>query len=323
MEGRSANECVEGVDLRRTFVLTREYFLDVFSLASEKEHTYDYLYHNFGRLSVELDMRDHAGGIGPPAGWRGRRNGYEYLKSQKTARADGMIRALFEPPGLRVRFLMGAAPGTTVVQSTGPAYLYSPKVANHMKRAPVILCRREAARTRFVAVVEATPGSPRVESVRSGADEASHLAVEVRGKEGMLDTYLRSFSDEPAFAGGVELRGALGAVRRSRSATSTLSLVKGTSLRLAGASLRLRPSGTVTAFATSREGTGAPGRGEWTIASASDEALEVRLAGVVPHHPEITWERGGSGRIRFAFRRGTLSLSLPPRAVVRVDSQAR
>ena len=61
-----------GVKMRRTLALADGYLLDLFAVASDQEHRYDWAYHNFGQLKVNAQLEPRAGTLGV-------RDGYQYI----------------------------------------------------------------------------------------------------------------------------------------------------------------------------------------------------------------------------------------------------
>lgn len=57
----SSSHLYEGVDMRRIMLITDGYVADFFLCQSGKEHTYDYMYHNYGELGMGIDMKEKEG----------------------------------------------------------------------------------------------------------------------------------------------------------------------------------------------------------------------------------------------------------------------
>ena len=59
-----------GVSMRRTLALTDRYLLDLFTVASDEVHRYDWAYHSFGTLKTSLQLTPKAGTLGVTDGYQ-------------------------------------------------------------------------------------------------------------------------------------------------------------------------------------------------------------------------------------------------------------
>jgi len=71
-----------GVKLRRSVALTDVYVLDVFAVASDEEHRYDWVYRNFGPLEVSPKLTPRPGTLGVT-------DGYQYITGVRRGPAEG------------------------------------------------------------------------------------------------------------------------------------------------------------------------------------------------------------------------------------------
>jgi hypothetical protein len=148
----SAGTVYPGVEMERTLVHTAEYTLDIAEARSVDgaAHLFDWVYHNFGRVSTELPVKAYAGL--PQA------NGYQHLTEAKASVTGDEWLATFGQAKASTRVRMMGAAETTVVtgQGLGPD-LRVP--------VPFVMARRSGAAARFVAVYEAYGDAPAVASV--------------------------------------------------------------------------------------------------------------------------------------------------------------
>ena len=64
------DEANVGVRMRRVLALTDRYLLDLFTVASDEVHRYDWAYHNFGALKTSPQLRPKAGTLGVTDGYQ-------------------------------------------------------------------------------------------------------------------------------------------------------------------------------------------------------------------------------------------------------------
>ena len=165
MQGESTG-AYPGTTMRRTVALVAGLIIDVFELASDKEHTYDWVYHNVGRLQPGLALSPRPGPLGSKAG-------YQHVQQVEEARTDATWHIDFEQPNGRVRVTMAGTTGTRVFTGVG-------MMNNPPEPCPMILARRIAGHTCFVSAIEVTDATPGVRDIRLLDDrEPDEIAVVV------------------------------------------------------------------------------------------------------------------------------------------------
>jgi hypothetical protein len=154
----------EGVRQQRKLGLTKEYLLDVFELSGEKEHTYDYLLHGFGRLSVEKVLglapydgfsKDYGVGTIDP---RAKSPNNVWLRPGLRGAADTDWKARFQDGdaiGSEVAVL--GASGTEVFLTDTPCYVSGrgwddPPSDGVIRKIPLLIVRRKATSATFVLI---------------------------------------------------------------------------------------------------------------------------------------------------------------------------
>lgn len=166
--GAECDTAYPGVMLRRTVALTGEYLVDLFEVESEDEHTYDWLWHNFGELRPGMATE--------PGESPGTDAGYQHMKDVRIARADGDWTADFAQDQANVRVTMAGEPGTKLYFGAGMAN--NPPVP-----CPMLIARRQGKRTLFASVIEPYRDEPRVTGLRILPMEDGN-AVEVQISRG-------------------------------------------------------------------------------------------------------------------------------------------
>jgi hypothetical protein len=181
-----ATEAYEGVTLDRTVIMTPGYVLDVFRARSERPHTYDWVYHNAGRVRYDGE----APAVGAPLA---REEGYQHLGELRCAEAPGAWRAVWEVEGGQVRLTGADGCGAAEV------FLADAPGQPPTTRMPLVICRRKGEGAVFVSVIELTRQGRRVQSAALkgwvGPPGAKGLSVEVATSDG-VDTFW--LADDPA-----------------------------------------------------------------------------------------------------------------------------
>lgn len=164
--GAECETAYPGVRMRRTVALTESYMLDIYGVASDEEHTYDWLWHNMGELvpGIATEARTE------PLGEAG---GYQHMVDLRQATTDGMWSADFKQEGANVRLTMLGAPATEVYFGTGMAY-------NPPQPCPMVAVRRSGKQALFVSIIEPSPAEPVVTGLELVPVEGAEGALAVR-----------------------------------------------------------------------------------------------------------------------------------------------
>lgn len=166
----STDQAYPGALLRRRVALFGGMVLDVFEVTSEEEHTYDYLYHNFGALEPGLETVPRTEPLGDK--W-----GYEHLKDIRQTQTDDDWSVTFAQEQANVRLLLLGEPETELFFGTGMAN--NPPVP-----CPMAVVRRHAKATQFVALMEPYRNEPTVTGFRQVKTPDGTLACEIlKGSE--------------------------------------------------------------------------------------------------------------------------------------------
>ncbi|NLE61737.1 MAG: alginate lyase family protein, partial [Planctomycetes bacterium] len=157
----------KGVAHRRLLVMTPTYLLVFDRLDSpDKEHQFDWLYHNRGtraQCDAAMDPADLA--AEPP--------GYQHIRNARQGTSDGRIRVAFHDESVTTHMTVAGEAPTQVVVGDGPG-------SSILDRVPLAMIRRTGRGARFVAVIEPVTGSakPSVSSV-AWRQENDDVIVEV------------------------------------------------------------------------------------------------------------------------------------------------
>jgi hypothetical protein len=187
-----ATEAYEGVALDRTVIMTPGYVLDVFRAHSERPHTYDWVYHNAGRVRYDGE----ASALRMPLA---REEGYQHLGGLRRAEVAGTWRAVWEVEGGQVRL--------TAADGCGPAEVFLADAPGQppTTRMPLVICRRKGEGAAFVSVIELARRGHRVQSAALkgwvGRPGAKGLSVEVVTSDG-ADTF---WIADDAAGGGAQI----------------------------------------------------------------------------------------------------------------------
>jgi len=236
----SSDDRYPGVLLHRTLVLTRGYVLDLFRCSSDEFHRYDWIHNNFGDLTTAPSLERWRGSVGFTGG-------SAYVPGEGSARTQDNWSATWDL-GLDqgVRLLMAGGPTTEIIAGE------SPRGATDI---PVILARRRATNTVYVAALDPYQVQPKIESLselRSSAGRDAGVGAAVTRTNG-VDFFALSCA-----AGGydfvdhatntvVSLDGAFGALSWEDGEFEYVLLVDGTSLVCSDVTVTSGPASTVYA----------------------------------------------------------------------------
>ena len=179
------------VTMDRTNILTDAYLLDVFTVRADTEHTYDWLWHNFGTLTPGMPTTP----LGVPLHDA---NGYQHFRDITTATTDADWSATFALEGVQVDLRMLGAPGTEIYIGMGMSN-------NPPVDCPMLVARRTGAEATFITLIEPHRGAHAIKSIRrlpvTGDEQAT--AVEITHVGGRIDVVMVApdAENERAFAG--------------------------------------------------------------------------------------------------------------------------
>jgi hypothetical protein len=194
----SASGVFEGVDQTRALLLTREYLLDLFHLASRFPHAYDYLIHSFGKAQPSQSEQ-----YKPSDALKRRYWLLDNVHARSTDQPWSMDFVIREEAGARkgkygnewydhtaaVRVTMAAEPGTLVAHGVWGDELAQLVAKHHkgavMDRLNALLVRRSGRETVFATVHEPYAGAdqPRVTRVTKLGESAEAIVVRVETPE--------------------------------------------------------------------------------------------------------------------------------------------
>ncbi len=142
-----AGPVYNNVSLTRRVVLTSHYIFEVTTARATdgRPHTFDWVYHNFGKQDVELPLQ--------PWSSFTQTSGYQHLTNNKSAIANGMWQAEFHVAATtsagagNMHLVMVAEPNTRVITGDGPG-------PDLRIPAPYVIARRKALEAQFAVVIE-------------------------------------------------------------------------------------------------------------------------------------------------------------------------
>jgi len=159
-----------GVGLDRTLVLTRDYALDLAAVFSRIPRTVDLVYHGLGELDTSVRTSRPWGG-GPLS----QRDGYNQMVDLRRGKTAIMWKATWKTEGRPPLVVtVPAGPRTTLYAATGWMGI---------DEVPLVIQRREEAKTAFAAVVNLNKNPEFVTGVRwleTDSPSARALKIETR-----------------------------------------------------------------------------------------------------------------------------------------------
>ncbi|MBD3184317.1 hypothetical protein GF312_18685 [Candidatus Poribacteria bacterium] len=150
-----AGEAYPGVDWQRSVFLDEEGYIVVIDvLKSPNEHTYDWVYHNYGELEVtDLDMQTC------DRKEFGESTAYQVPKNLLTADTDNDVKGIWKLDSQKKGHLhVTGSPETKVFSAVGPG---NPAKID----VPMIVVRRKGKDMVFLAVLEPVDGQAKIESI--------------------------------------------------------------------------------------------------------------------------------------------------------------
>ncbi|MGQ9455286.1 MAG: hypothetical protein ACUVRS_10240 [Armatimonadota bacterium] len=137
-----------GVRMMRTIAVTRDFLLDVFQVASDTQHTYDYLFHTYSDTgSFEEQGEYQPVDLSDRTPWKWLRDARSRVVSD-----DWSVTA--KQGGVNVRLTMLGGSATEVIACSFPRDdLFSPPAI------PMLVARRRARSTIYVVALQASRGT--------------------------------------------------------------------------------------------------------------------------------------------------------------------
>jgi len=166
-----AGSLYPGVTQRRTLLMTDSYFLDVFSVASDGEHTYDWVLRAFdeeGRTRATDDTEPFDFGVkeGP----------YAKMRNVRARETDEAWNCHWKQDNVRFWLSMLAERGTRTIFAEGPRNdQYAPP------NVPMVLVRRKTKETHFVSLLVPTRAQAAYHTVERVGSEKGLLSLRVLG----------------------------------------------------------------------------------------------------------------------------------------------
>ena len=158
-----------GVKLARTVLLTPTYLLDLYTVAGDQPHTFDFVWHNVGEMTPRLPTTPRAEPLGKDAG-------YQHFTGLQTASGAQDWSVDFKTAKGNVRLLQAGATGTELFFGMG-------MTGRPPQPCPMVLARRQGTAAVFASAVSWSPTAPEVTAVKllpvtmAGDGDASGLSV--------------------------------------------------------------------------------------------------------------------------------------------------
>lgn len=158
-----------GVRMMRTVAVTSDYILDVFQVASDEEHTYDYLFHSYddGGYFNPLPGDFQPAGLGSDVPWK-------WLKNVKEMAWDHDFQVTARQGELTARLKVLGQVGTTMILCEFPKNDTFEKPS-----VPMLMVRRHAKSTVFVTLLQAERGNLPISNISIGEDRHGFLRAKV------------------------------------------------------------------------------------------------------------------------------------------------
>lgn len=164
-----------GIKMMRTVAATDDYVLDIFQVASDEEHTYDYLFHTYddnGKFETDAVFKDFS--LPDSSPWKWLQNAKSY-----TFHSDWQV--LAHQDDVTSRLILAGKPGTEVILCDFPRNDRFDETP-----IPMLMARRKCKSTAFVTMLQAEKGELPVTSVSVSDERHGFLRVKVEcnGKTG-------------------------------------------------------------------------------------------------------------------------------------------
>jgi len=172
-----ADDAYAPARMSRLVAMTDDFLILVDDVADREPHTWDWVYHGIGELTVDLPLDPQDDPLGAE-------DGYQHIAEVRRGTTDAAWSATWRTKDRSVRLTMLSAPKTEVISGVGWSL-------RSVGRQPMLVARRqETARTRYVALFEPYRSAPEIglfEGVEaSGPDGAAAFRVERAGVSTIL-----------------------------------------------------------------------------------------------------------------------------------------
>lgn len=155
-----------GVKMQRTLILSDDYLIIADNLKSDENHTYDWVYHNYGKIASSLPFKEQDNLAG---------HGYQHIKNPKSLVSKGDTTLLWEvDSSKRLKMWITGGENTEIIVGEGignPASLV----------VPMALLRREAKETTYIVVLE--PFKKEREGIISVKKDSKNLEIVLRDRK--------------------------------------------------------------------------------------------------------------------------------------------
>lgn len=168
------NRAYKGVMMRRTLALSDRYLVDIFELASDDEHCYDWVCHGYGSVSTNLSTVPRS----KPIGYS---DGYQYMENIHEVQANDEFKTYFQNDTSNVLV-------ATSETQTSRLFLGDCVVGNHIY--PTMVIRKKGKQATFVSIIEAYTNQPLVVGVDKIAVSSScgnAVAFRINNADGRED----------------------------------------------------------------------------------------------------------------------------------------
>jgi hypothetical protein len=154
--------------MTRLVGLADDYVVIVDNVSSDDEHTYDWVYHDYGELSVDAGVPQKA-----QEGPLGNGDVYEHVTEVKRGACEGAWGATWKLADKSVRLEMLGAPGTEVISAVGLGTSPAEKV-------PMVIARRKGRSATFCAVIQAVREGGKGVDAEAAVRDVEKAAEEAR-----------------------------------------------------------------------------------------------------------------------------------------------
>jgi hypothetical protein len=228
----------EGVRMNRTMVVTEGTILIVDRVRSNRAHTYDWVYHNRGKLNTGFKRRKlrtplHDG------------EGFDVIQDLRRGQPEDEWRATFRQEDSGVRLIMAKNRGTDAVYTgVGPANIDSLGIGFEAEEVPFVIARRNSRRTTFASALQIFGSRPSKDSLVRVPVEKPDQGRAFHYTCGKTDLMI-VVSFKPGFMTCEDIRFRGAAALVDRSDANRVILCSGDSVTCFGHQVSVKPAGSV------------------------------------------------------------------------------